>query len=235
MATLGWRVGVNYTSNVAAALKTVDLVKEAGGEGEPVQGDISDNAQRHHLIGHMLKHFGRLDALVNNAGVAPEVREDLLENSESSYERVMTINLKGPYFLTQLGARAMIDQIKAGTLARGFIVNIGSISAYAPSLNRGDYCLSKAGMGMMTKLFAARLADEKINVYEVRPGVIATDMTGTVKVKYDALIAAGLAPIKRWGQPEDVGRCVASILRGDFPYSTGQVFDVDGGFHLKIL
>ncbi|MGD0094398.1 MAG: SDR family oxidoreductase, partial [Planctomycetota bacterium] len=132
-------------------------------------------------------------------------------------------------------ARAMIEQLKAGRIPRGYIVNISSISAYTVSVNRGEYCVSKAGVSMMTRLFAARLADEKINVYEVRPGVIATDMTGPVKAKYDKLLAEGLTPIRRWGQPEDVGACVAAILRGDFPYSTGQVFDVDGGFHLQRL
>ncbi|MCY3018900.1 MAG: 3-ketoacyl-ACP reductase, partial [Planctomycetota bacterium] len=202
---------------------------------EAVQGDVGNTAQHKYLVSFMLERFGRLDALVNNAGVAPEVRADLLEATESSFDRVLGINLKGPYFLTQLAARAMIEQIKAGRIERGCIVNISSISAYTASVNRGDYCVSKAGVAMMTKLFAARLGDEKIAVHEVRPGVIATDMTGPVKAKYDKLLAEGLAPIRRWGQPEDVGACVAAILRGDFPYSTGQVFDVDGGFHLQRL
>lgn len=235
LARLGWRLGVNYTAHAAAAQEALELVKQAGGEGEAVQGDVADTAQRKSLVDFMLRRFGRLDALVNNAGVAPEARADILEATESSYDRVMSINLKGPYFLTQLAARAMIEQIRAGRIPHGFIVNISSISAYTASVNRGEYCISKAGMTMLTKLFAARLADEKINVYEVRPGVIATDMTGPVKAKYDRLFAEGLTPIRRWGQPEDIGACVAAILRGDFPYSTGQVFDVDGGFHLHRL
>jgi NAD(P)-dependent dehydrogenase (short-subunit alcohol dehydrogenase family) len=235
LARAGWRVGINYTANAAAAQETLQLVRKAGGAGAIVQGDVGASTQRKSLVDFMLQHCGRLDALVNNAGVAPEARADILEATENSYDRVMNINLKGPYFLTQLAARAMIEQLKAGKIARGYIVNISSISAYTASVNRGEYCISKAGVSMMTKLFAARLADEKINVYEVRPGVIATDMTGPVKAKYDKLLAEGLAPIRRWGQPEDVGACVAAILRGDFPYSTGQVFDVDGGFHLRTL
>jgi 3-oxoacyl-[acyl-carrier protein] reductase len=235
LAKSGWRVGINYTSNAAAANETLEGVKQAGSIGEAVQGDIANAPQRRELVDFMLQRFGRFDALINNAGVAPEVREDLLEASENSYDRVMNINLKGPYFLSQIAANAMIEQIRIGRIPQGFIVNISSVSAYAASVNRGDYCLSKAGMAMMTKLFAARLADEKITVHEVRPGVIATDMTGAVKEKYDKLLAEGLAPLKRWGQPEDVGACVAAILRNDFAYSTGQVFDIDGGFHLQRL
>ena len=235
LARLGWRIGINYSSNAAAAEETRELVKQAGGSGEPVQGDVANTAQRKYLVDFMLERFGRLDALVNNAGVAPEKRDDLLEASETSFDRVLAINLKGPYFLTQLAARKMIEQIKQGKIARGCIVNISSISAYTASVNRGDYCISKAGIAMMTKLFASRLATEKIAVHEVRPGVIATDMTGPVKAKYDALLANGLAPMRRWGEPEDIGACVASILSGAFPYSTGQVFDVDGGFHLREL
>ena len=224
LAASGWRVGINYTSNAAAAEETRELVTRAGGYGEPVQGDIANSEQRKKLIDFMFERFGRLDALVNNAGVAPEKREDILEASESSFDRLLAINLKGPYFLTQLAARRMIEQIKEKKIPRGFIVNISSVSAYTASVNRGDYCVSKAGIGMMTKLFASRLAQENITVHEVRPGVIATDMTGPVKAKYDALLANGLAPQRRWGQPEDVGACVAAILGNSFPYSTGQVF-----------
>jgi NAD(P)-dependent dehydrogenase (short-subunit alcohol dehydrogenase family) len=235
LARAGWRVGINYAANAAAAQETLELVRRAGAAGEIIQADVGETAQRQRLVDATVQRCGRLDALVNNAGVAPEARADILEATESSYDRVMNINLKGPYFLTQLAARVMIEQLKAGRIPRGYIVNISSISAYTASVNRGEYCVSKAGVSMMTRLFAARLADEKINVYEVRPGVIATDMTGPVKAKYDKLLAEGLAPIRRWGQPEDVGACVAAILRGDFPYSTGQVFDVDGGFHLHRL
>jgi len=238
LARLGWNVGINYSSNAAAAQEAVEEVRKAGGPevaAQAVQGDVATPANRKYLVDFMLAQFERLDALVNNAGVAPEKRADLLETSETSYDRVMDINLKGPFFLTQLAARTMLDLRKAGTIERGYIVNISSISAYTASVNRGEYCLSKAGMTMLTDLFAARLAQDGIGVFEVRPGVIATDMTGPVKEKYDKLIAEGLSPIRRWGTPEDIGRCVAAILRGDFPFSTGQVFDVDGGFHLRVL
>ena len=235
LAKLGWRVGINYASNIAAAHETLDAVKSAGGSGGIVQGDVSNATDRKHMVDFMREHFGRIDALINNAGVAPESRDDLLVATEASYDRVMSTNLKGPFFLTQMAANTMIEDIKAGRVKRGYIVNISSVSAYAASINRGDYCISKAGVGMMTKLFAARLAAENIQVSEVRPGVIATDMTGPVKAKYDKLLAEGLAPLKTWGQPEDIGACVAAILRGDFPYSTGQVFDIDGGFHLRLL
>jgi len=178
-----------------------------------------------------------LDLLVNNAGVAPSARADLLEANEESFDRLVSINLKGPYFLTQAAARWMVEQRNAGSIAnyQPAIVNITSVSAYAASPERGDYCVAKAGLAMMTKLYAARLASEGINVYEIRPGVIATDMTAAVKAKYDLLIGEGLTPIKRWGTPEDVGRAVAAIAAGSFPFSTGEVINVDGGFHLRQL
>lgn len=238
LARAGWNVGINYSSNATAAQEAVQAVLAAGGSAtaaRAVQADVATPASRKYMVDFMLSQFGRLDALINNAGVAPEKRADLLETSETSYNRVMEVNLKGPFFLTQLAARTMLDLRKAGKIQRGYIVNISSISAYTASVNRGEYCLSKAGMSMLTALFAARLAQDEIGVYEVRPGVIATDMTGPVKEKYDKLIAEGLTPIRRWGTPEDIGRCVAAILRGDFPFSTGQVFDVDGGFHLRTL
>ncbi|HLX62527.1 MAG TPA: 3-ketoacyl-ACP reductase [Planctomycetota bacterium] len=235
LGKIGWRVGVNYSSHKGAAEETVALIRTAGGTAEAVQGDVANSSQRKFMVDFTLSKFRRLDALVNNAGVAPEARDDLLDATENAYDRVMNVNLKGPYFLSQLAAREMIAQIKSGAIERGFIVNISSVSGYAVSINRGEYCISKAGMGMMTQLFAARLAHEKIFVHEIRPGVIATDMTGPVKEKYDKLIGEGLSPIQRWGQPEDVGACVAAILSGAFPFSTGQVFDVDGGYHIRRL
>ncbi len=190
------------------------------------------------LVQSVLSNYGHIDLLVNNAGVAPQVRADLLEASEESFDRLIGINLKGPYFLTQLVAKQMIEQMRNGDV--GFfgpprIITISSVSAYTASTNRGDYCISKAGLSMMTALFAARLAEYGINVYEVRPGIIATDMTAGVKEKYDRLVEQGAWPIKRWGQPEDVGRAVAAIARGDLPFSTGEVINVDGGFHLRML
>jgi len=186
------------------------------------------------MIAFVKEKFGRLDLLVNNAGVAPNVRADLLDAGEESFDRLININLKGPYFLTQAAAKLIIssDTIPGATRA---VVNITSISAYTVSTNRGDYCIAKAGLAMMTKLYAVRLAESGIGVFEVQPGVIETDMTGPVKEKYDKLFAGGLAPINRWGQPSDIGKSVVAVAAGLFPYSTGQVFNVDGGFHLRTI
>jgi 3-oxoacyl-[acyl-carrier protein] reductase len=236
LAKLGFNIAVNYAGNAQAADECLELVRQNGGDGIAVQADIADADEREKLVAQTLEQYGRIDVLVNNAGVAPNVRADVLEAGEESFDRLIRINLKGPYFLTQRVAKQMISQVESTPGERApLIVNITSISAYTASVNRGDYCIAKAGLAMMTSLFAARLAEFGINVYEVRPGVIATDMTGGVKEKYDALIEAGAWPIKRWGYPEDIGRAVASIARGDFPYSTGEVFNVDGGFHLRIL
>jgi 3-oxoacyl-[acyl-carrier protein] reductase len=195
-----------------------------------------------------LNTCGRIDLLVNNAGVAPDVRADILEASEASFDRLISVNLKGPYFLTQLVARHMIERLTSSNPPPGspeigspepgiqpMIITVSSVSAWAASTNRGDYCVSKAGLSMMTALYATRLAEYGIRVYEIRPGVIATDMTGGVRPKYDKMIEDGAWPIRRWGEPSDVGRAVASLARGDFPFSTGEVFNVDGGFHLRTL
>jgi len=171
---------------------------------------------------------------VNNAGVAPEVRADILEADEASFDRLININVKGPYFLTQLAAKWMIEQ-KMDRPTRPKIITISSVSAYAASTNRGDYCIAKAALSMITPLYASRLAEHGINVYEIRPGIIATDMTGPVKDKYDKLIADGLTPIKRWGSPEDVGKAVLAITNDLLPFSTGEVINVDGGFHIRRL
>lgn len=238
LAKLGHAVVINYAGNASAADECLGLVREAGGDGLPVRADVSVSADRERLVAETLAAYGRIDLLVNNAGVAPSRRADLLEAGEESFDRLININLKGPYFLTQLVARQMIAQVQGGGEKPAVppqIVTVSSISAYTASVNRGDYCVSKAGLGMMTKLFAARLAEYGINVYEIRPGVIATDMTEGVKEKYDALIAQGAWPIKRWGSPADIGRAVAAIARGDFPFSTGEVINVDGGFHLRTL
>ena len=227
LAAAGHDVVVNYARNAAAAEEVVKQIEEYGVRGRPVQADISLAADRRRLV----DEAGPIDLLVNNAGVAPDVRADLLDATEESFDRVIGINLKGPYFLTQLVAQQMI-----ATGVPGKIITISSVSAYAPSTNRGDYCLAKAGLAMMTKLYAARLAEHGITVYEIRPGIIATDMTGPVKAKYDRLIHEdGITPIRRWGQPEDVGKAVVAIAQGLLPYSTGQVIDVDGGFHIRTL
>lgn len=227
----GYRVVVNFAANAAAADEVVKSIAAAGGAALAIQGDISIAADRQRLVDQTLGAFGRIDLLVNNAGVAPDVRADLLEASEASFDRMIAVNLKGPYFLTQIVANQMIRQGGPGK-----IVTITSVSAYAPSTNRGDYCIAKAGLSMMTRLYASRLAAHGINVYEIRPGIIETDMTGPVKAKYDALIHdKDLTPIARWGKPEDVARAVLAIATDAFPFSTGQVIDVDGGFHLRRL
>jgi NAD(P)-dependent dehydrogenase (short-subunit alcohol dehydrogenase family) len=227
---------VNYASNVAAAEEVKRLIESHGGRTAIVQADISNADDRRRLADGAYAAFGRLDLLVNNAGVAPSVRADILEATEESFDRLININLKGPYFLTQLIASRMIEQVQRGRIHAPKVVNITSVSAYAASTNRGDYCIAKAGLAMMTQLYAARLAEFGINVYEVRPGIIETDMTGPVKAKYDKLIFEGdLAPIKRWGKPEDVARAVVAIATDLLPFSTGQVIDVAGGFHLRRL
>jgi len=238
LARAGCRVAINYAGNAEAANEALGLVKAAGGDGFVVQGDIAAAADRERLVAETLARFGRLDLLVNNAGVAPKVRADLLDAAQESFDRLYAVNLKGPYFLTQAIAKQMLKQSPDAEGFRGRIVNITSISVYTASINRGDYCMVKAGLAMMTKLFADRLANDGINVYEIRPGVIATDMTGGAKEKYDKLILAderGITPIRRWGKPEDIGRAVRAIAEDRFPFSTGAVFDVDGGFHLHRL
>lgn len=226
---------VNYRSNESAAAETQQAISDEQASCEIVQADVSSADDRSKLVDFTRERFGRCDMLVNNAGVAPSKRADLLEASEESFDRVIDINLKGPYFLTQLAANWMIEQRQEHPERKMRIVNIGSISAYTSSPERGEYCVSKAGMTMMTKLYADRLAEFSIGVYEIRPGIIETDMTGSVKEKYDKLIAEGLTPIKRWGRPDDIGNAVAAIAEGRLDFSTGQIIDVDGGFHLKRL
>ncbi len=196
------------------------------------RGDVRSEADRRGFLQAAKNAFGRIDVLVNVAGVAPRVRRDLLEMTEESYDEVMEINLKGMLFLTQLAAKEML---KNPGPQRGAIVNVSSLSAYTSSVNRGEYCISKAGVSMVTALFADRLAEYGIPVNEVRPGIIETDMTRNVKDKYDALIRGGLLPDKRWGKPEDVADAVFALCSGALPYVTGQSIDVDGGFHIRRL
>lgn len=234
---------INYAGNATAAQQTAaDCIAAAEAAGRTIrvevcQADISQPADREKLVAFTRQAFGRIDLLVNNAGVAPNVRADILDAGEESFDRLIAINVKGPYFLTQMVAKWMIEEVqRAGCESPNpKIVTVSSISAYTASTNRGDYCMSKAALSMLTPLFAARLAEHGINVYEIRPGVIATDMTGPVKEKYDKLIAEGLTPIQRWGMPEDIGRAVAAIAQGLLPFSTGEVINVDGGFHLRRL
>jgi NAD(P)-dependent dehydrogenase (short-subunit alcohol dehydrogenase family) len=244
LAEHGWSLAINYHSNAAAAQQTLAEARARAAAvtapdrpvaGIVVQADVAQAADREQLVRETLSHFGRIDLLVNNAGMAPRQRVDLLEVSETSYDEVMATNLKGPFFLTQHVARAMIELIQAGKVQHPAIINIGSISAYTSSINRAEYCVSKAGMAMMTALYADRLANEGINVYEIRPGIIDTDMTSVAKAKYDKLIGEGLTPIRRWGMPDDVAHAVVAIAEGAFPLSTGEVINVDGGFHLRRL
>ena len=235
LAAKGWSLVINYRGNAEAAAETADLVAQKGAQALTVQADIGMAADRQALATRCLDHFGRVDLLVNNAGMAPRQRMDILTVGEESYDEVMSVNLKGPFFLTQTVANTMIELLQQQHIERAQVINIGSLSAYASSPNRGEYCISKAGLGMMTALFADRLAEYGINVYEIRPGIIETDMTSVVKQKYDDLIGKGLTPIQRWGQPDDIGRAVVAIAEGYFPFSTGEVINVDGGFHLRRL
>ncbi|MCA9164620.1 MAG: 3-ketoacyl-ACP reductase, partial [Planctomycetales bacterium] len=207
----------------------------AGGQAVACRASVVDAGDRQQLVESALQQFGRVDLLVNNAGITSQGRRDLLEATEESWDVVFDTNLKGPFFLSQLVAREMVRQIEAARIERATIVNVSSVSAYAVSTNRADYCMTKAAMRMMTWLFADRLAEQNIRVYEVCPGVIASDMTAPVREKYDRLIAEGLSPIRRWGDPEDVAAAVATLASGVFPFSTGDCLNVDGGFHIRRL
>jgi 3-oxoacyl-[acyl-carrier protein] reductase len=235
LAGAGFQVVVNYARNADAAREVAEQIAAAGSRAHLVPADIAVAADRERLVAEAYDACGHIDLLVNNAGVAPAVRADLLDATEESFDRVIGINLKGPYFLTQLVARRMVEQVHSGAIRNPKIVTVSSISAYTASVNRGDYCLAKAGLGMLTALYAARLAEHGIGVYEIRPGIVDTDMTGPVKERYDELIAGGLTPIRRWGQPDDVGKAVLAVATDLLPFSTGQVIDVDGGFHLRTL
>jgi len=229
LADEGYDLVISGRKDEADVRETLDVLRDRGGEVLYVASDVADPAGRDRLVQSIRDRFGRLNALVNNAGVAPTERKDVLEGSEASYDRVMDINLKGPFFLTQAIANWMVSQSQASDSYRGTIVNVGSISATLASTNRGEYTISKAGIAMATQLWAVRLAEYGINVFEVRPGVIRTDMTSGVVEKYDRMIADGLTLQPRWGNPTDVGKAVAMLCRNDLPYSTGQVVMVDGG------
>jgi len=232
LAASGWDLALLDVLETAGTAKAVEAT---GRRALRIDADVTAAAARDAALERIEAHFGRLDVLVNNAGVAPKVRADILEATEESYDRVLNINLKGPYFLTQAVAKWMIRQRADRTDDWMCIVNISSNSAYTASVSRGDYCISKAGVSMATKLWAVRLAEYGIGVYEIRPGIIATDMTSPVKAKYDRLIAEGLTPIRRWGEPADVAEAVAACALGQMKFSTGEVINVDGGFHLRSL
>jgi NAD(P)-dependent dehydrogenase (short-subunit alcohol dehydrogenase family) len=218
--------------DVAAA---VAVLAARGADVLYCRGDVAVEEHRQSMIDAVRRRFGRIDVLVNNAGVAPDARADLLDATQASFDRVLQINLRGPFFLTQLVARWMREEWEGDRNFSGAIINVSSISAEVASVDRGDYCISKAGVSMATRLWAARLAEYGVAVYEIRPGVIRTDMTDPVAEKYDRLIAQGLCVEPRWGTPEDVGRAAALLARGELPYATGAVLHIDGGLTLRRL
>lgn len=224
--------GVRRLEEVEAEIKNL---KQFGVDVIYCQGNLAVSDDRKKIVDRIRNHYGRLNVLVNNAGIAPRDRKDILESSEESYDEVMNVNLKGPYFLTQALANWMISQKNNDPEYSGCIINISSISATIASTNRGEYCLSKAGLSMMTSLYATRMGEFDIPVYEVRPGITKTDMTSSVQKKYDDLLARGLCIQKRWGMPKDVGMAVTALANGHFPYSTGQVIMVDGGLTISRL
>ena len=235
LATESYRIAINGMREELEVLSVLDEIRNLGAEVIYCQGNIAVPQDRIRVIAKIEREFGQLNALVNNAGIAPRERKDLLDASEESYEEVMKINLQGPYFLTQEVAKWMIQQKKDNPIFNASIINISSVSATIASVNRGEYCISKAGMTMMTKLYAVRLAEYNIPVYEIRPGVIKTDMTSAVVEKYNKLINEGLTLEKRWGQPSDIGSTVSALLEGKIPYATGQVINIDGGMTVQHL
>ena len=230
------RDGFNVAINAVSPPDTDDKFADMTGEYIYIQGDVSKAEDRERILEETVKRFGGLHVLVNNAGIAPKVRADLLEMSEESFDHVLAVNAKSNMFLTQAAANIMLRQpLDIGGKKRGTIINISSCSAVVSSVNRGEYCVSKAAIAMLTLLFADRLAAEGIFVHEVRPGVIETDMTSKVKEKYDNLIAKGTFPIARWGKAEDVANAVSVFAGDEFLYTTGNFIDVDGGFHIRRL
>lgn len=245
LARTGHSVAIHYASNRSAADEALAACEAAAAEQSSrpddqrfvlVQGDVSKATDRRAIFDGTLSAFGRIDGLINNAGIAPRVRADLLDVTEESYREVNGINLDGPFFLSQLAAKWWLSHPGESRLPGGYkLIFISSLSAYAISVNRGEYCVSKAGLAMTTQLFAARLAEHGIQVLELRPGIMATDMTAGVKDKYDKLLAEGIVPQKRWGTGTDVGLAVRAIFQGLFPFTTGDVINIDGGFHLRRL
>ena len=235
LAAMQFAVVVNYSRSAEAAQELVRQITGDGGQAMAAQCDVGNPDDRRQMVQQVLTAYDRIDVLVNNAGITSPGRQDLLETTEENWDVVFDTNLKGPFFLSQIVARSMIERIQGGTMAGGKIINISSLSAYAVSTNRADYCMTKAAMGMMTQLLAVRLADQNIQLFEICPGVIDTEMTAPVHEKYDRMIADGLTPIRRWGQPDDVAAAVSAIVADHFAFSTGQRFHIDGGFHIRTL
>jgi NAD(P)-dependent dehydrogenase (short-subunit alcohol dehydrogenase family) len=230
LAESGYAVAINYAGNEEAARETERLTSRKAAT-LLCRADVAVAGERERMVDEVLARFGRIDVLVNNAGITSVGRRDILEATEESWDRVLAVNLKGPYFLTQRVAREMLRRLPV--LVTPAVVNISSLSSYSASTNRGDYCVSKAGLSMLTQLFALRLAEHGIRVFEIRPGIMDTDMTAAVHPKYTSLIAEGLTPIRRWGTADDVGRAVVALVTGAIPFCTGDVLNVDGGFHLR--
>lgn len=235
LAQEGFNIAINGVRDENQVTSVIEKLRQYNVEVIYCQGNVASAEDRKNIVDKLKTEFGSLNVLVNNAGVAPKNRLDILETTEESYEYVVKTNLQGPFFLTQEIANWMIDLKNDKEDFEGYIVNVSSISATVASVNRGEYCISKAGLSMMTQLFAARLGEFGIPVYEVRPGIIETDMTAGVKEKYDKLFAEGLSVQPRWGKPEDIGKVVAALAKGYFPYSTGEVIMVDGGLTIPRL
>jgi 3-oxoacyl-[acyl-carrier protein] reductase len=235
LAADGWDLVLGGMRPEPDVRLVLEELRQGGRRVHYVAADLASRDDRARLVSEVRRHCGAVNALVNNAGQAPRVRADLLDATEESFEDLLRTNLQGPYFLTQAIARDQRDRRQADPAFAGTIVFITSVSADMASVNRGEYCVSKAGLSMAARLFAVRLAADGIPVFEVRPGIIATDMTAAVRDKYDHLIAGGLVPEQRWGGPEDVGRAVAALVRGDIPYATGTVLHVDGGLSIPRL
>jgi NAD(P)-dependent dehydrogenase (short-subunit alcohol dehydrogenase family) len=233
LAENGFDIAVNGVRDEESVKDVLLELRNAGAAVLYCQGNTGSTADRNKIMQQVKEHFGKLHVLVNNAGVAPKQRRDLLDMSEESFDDVLNVNLKGSFFLAQQSANRMIEQKNEDSGFTGCIINISSVSANVASVNRGEYCISKAGLSMVTQLLAVRLGEFDIPVYEVRPGIISTDMTAGVKEKYDKLLNEGLSVQKRWGYPDDVGKAVCSLALGNFPYSTGQVIMVDGGLTLR--
>jgi 3-oxoacyl-[acyl-carrier protein] reductase len=235
LAKAGFDLAVNGVRDEAAVKPVLEELSEFGVKVTYARGDVSKKDDRLRMVEEILDQFGKINMLVNNAGIAPPERKDIMEATEESFEYVLNVNLQGPYFLTQLVANRMIGLKKQNPEDFYCIVNVSSVSATVASVNRGEYCISKAGIAMATKLWAARLGEFDIPVYEIQPGVIKTDMTSGVQEKYDRLFQQGLAIQQRWGTPEDIGKVAAAMASGNMPYSTGQVVMVDGGMTVQRL
>ena len=236
LASEGYAIAIMDVLAEEQVSENIDKVKSFGTPVIYITGDITSDESRKAVLQKIDSEFGRIDVLVNNAGVAPKVRMDILSTTEENFDFVLDINLKGTFFLSQLIANYMVEEVKQNNGIAPIIINISSMSAYTSSTARGEYCISKSGISMITTLFADRLAEYGINVYEIRPGIIATDMTSTVKEKYDRLILEeGILPIKKWGYPENIANAVSVFCSGKLAYSTGEIINVDGGFHIRRL